>query len=258
MKNEVLHLDQVDLAYPGQTELVMKGLNLSVRKGERIVLLGENGVGKTMLLKALAGLIQPKNGSILLNQKEIKKWTLRDLAEQVAFVGNRTAYNQLLSVKEFIAFGRYPFVNWMGKLNDEDIALIEDLGETCGIDHLYDQAISEVSDGEKQKIVIARALAQQTGLLLLDEPSSHLDIKNALTILKLIKSQSELHQKTVLFSSHHIEVALNIADTVWLCHNREVIVCSIDEFKANKELQQMLFGDLFQFESSTGSFKIKF
>ena len=257
MENTILHLDQVDLAYSKQSAVILKKLNLKVRTGERVLLIGENGIGKTLLLKTISGLLSPRSGEVLFHEKNLNHWPARDLAKYVAFVGNHTIYNELLSVKDFIAFGRYPFNNWMGKLGKEDSELIQKIADACGINQLYQKSVREISDGERQKIVIARALIQQTELLILDEPISHLDLKNALKVLKMLKTQVEENKKSLVFSSHDISTSIQIADTLWLCYDNTVKVCSPEEFLSDKKLQQLMFGDYIVYEKGIRSFKVE-
>lgn len=253
----ILQINQLNLSYSGGQDALLRKVNLHVNRGECIVVLGENGAGKSTLLKSLAGLIKPNSGEVLLQGKSIQKWGSKELAKRIAFVNTNVQFSELLKVQEFVAFGRYPFTNWLGKLDEQSVQLLESVMQKCGLNKLKDQRVSEISDGELQKVMVARALVQQTELLLLDEPTTHLDIKNSLAILKILKEESIQKNNTILFSTHQVESALHIADKIWLCYEKTVISVSPEEFIQSGDLQKKVFGDSYQFDQTSHTFKIR-
>ena len=219
-------------------------------------MLGENGSGKSTLIKTLAALQKPLNGEVQFKGKRIVDWSKPDLAKEMALVLTHKVVNGLIQVDEFIAFGRYPFTNWLSKLSKEDIAIIENSKRICGVTDYGNKRISELSDGERQKVFLARAIAQQTNLLILDEPTTHLDIKNISTQLKLLKSLAE-EGKTIIFSSHQFELALQIATKVWLIANQHLYEFAVEEFYENCVYQQLLLGDTYRYDIDNKHFRIK-
>lgn len=254
----MLHIENVCLGYSNKTEKVLEKLNLTLAKGSIAVLLGENGSGKTTLLKAIAGLNAVQSGTVSIAGKNIQKWTKKELARKIAYVGSKQEFNHLHRLEEFVAFGRYPYLNWLSKLQKSDSDFIASTIKNCGIAHLCNQTLNQLSDGERQKAIIARALVQQTDILVLDEPTTHLDFKNALSVLKLLQEQSQQQQKTIVFSTHQVEAALHIADTVWLCNEKQVCSISTEVFLASEEFQRNVLGDHYRFDSVSQSFKINF
>ena len=174
--------------------------------------------------------------------KLLNNWHQKDLAKQLAYVSTQINYSPLLRVWEFIAFGRYPFTNWLGRLSQEDKRIIEVAMEESSISYLSNKNMVEISDGERQKVAISRAIVQGTKLLILDEPTTHLDIKNSRAIFNLIQSQSIREKKTIIFSSHQVEQALDIANKIWLFNASEVIECNPEEFKKSSVLKKILYG----------------
>jgi iron complex transport system ATP-binding protein len=242
LTDTLLHINKLSITYAGKQTSVLEEVNLKVREGEVIVLLGENGVGKSSLLKTIAGYLAVTSGNINLLGKDIKEWNRKELALQLAFVPTHIPYASMLNIEEFVSFGRYPFTNWLGQLNEVDKKVVKAAIQDCGLEELKHAHMDAISDGERQKAAIARALAQEPRLLILDEPTTHLDAKNTTAVLRLLKEQSREKLKTILFSSHQVERALSIADTIWLFHEKSVRSVSPQEFEASKEMQEIIFG----------------
>lgn len=221
---------------------LLNALNLNIEEGEVVVIIGENGVGKSTLIKTLSGLLDYHKGSIKLENKELKEWHGLDLAQNLAYVASNENVSGMLTVSEFVAFGRYPFSNWLMKLSEKDKTLISESLSACGITYLCNKKIDEISDGEKQKVFLAKALAQNTKILIFDEPTSHLDIKSSRAVLKLINTLKS-KGKSIVFSSHQVEKALAIADKIWLVDCGRVIQVSPKEFENSVELKRIVFGE---------------
>ena len=221
---------------------LIKGFTTSVFPGERIAIMGLNGCGKTTLLRSITGILPLINGSTQINNKEIGQLTGRERSQLMATVF--TSYNDpgQLTVIEMITFGRYPYTNRFNKLSEKDLSLIEYTLKVANIKHLKNRIVGELSDGERQKVMMAVAIAQDTPLLILDEPASHLDIRNKALMMNLIIKLGEEQQKTILFSSHDIGLTLKIATRVWLFHNKQINDYTIDDFKEGKYWKLMLEG----------------
>lgn len=243
MKDCIIEIKKLDLGYDGKQEVLLQRINLEVNRGEIIVLFGDNGVGKSTLIKALCKHLTPFSGEILIENRPLEQWTFKELSTQLALVLSSARFSPLLSVWEFISFGRFRFTNWLGVQTTQDKKIINEILEVCNIHALKSKKMTEISDGEKQKVFLARALAQETPILILDEPTTHLDVKNTMAILKLLSKLSKEQQKTIIFSSHRIEESASIANKVWLFHEQSIHPMTPQVFKSSKEYQEIVYGE---------------
>lgn len=252
----MLKTKELSIRYSQHQACIIKQANLSINEGEIVLLLGENGSGKSSLIRTLAALQKPHSGSITLNKKDLYQWPKNDLAKQMALVLTTKQFQGLLKVDEFIAFGRYPFTNWLGKLTEKDKHAVQESIKHCGLEQLQHKALSDLSDGERQKVFLARALAQQAKLLILDEPTTHLDVKNISTQLKLIQHLSKNEGKTILFSSHQFDLALQVADKLWLIEGQRVHQLSPHQFYEDCHYQEILLGDSYRYDKESNRFRV--
>lgn len=199
---------------------IISNISVTAMPNEMICIIGRNGQGKSTLIKTLCKLLSPISGSIDINQQNLLKLNDNEFSKLISVVLTSKIAIYNTSVKEFVAYGRYPYTNWIGKLTENDQEIIENAADLCGINHLIDRNFDSLSDGEKQKVNIARAIAQQTPIIILDEPTAHLDLVNNLEIFKLLKELTQQHNKTIIFSTHHIESAIRMADQLWVVNNR--------------------------------------
>lgn len=257
MIEEILHISSLDLSYEGSSDKVLQNVNLSLNKGEVLLILGENGSGKSTLIRAISGLLPYQKGSLQFYNKEISTWSKQDLARRMALVLTEKNISGMLDVEEFVAFGRYPFTNWLGKLRQEDLQAVEKSIDSCGVQHLRHKKIDQLSDGEKQKVFLARALAQSCECLILDEPTTHLDVKNTVSQLKLIQSLSKEQGKSIIFSSHQFDLALQVADHLALVVDGKVHMIKPQDFYDDCKYQEMLLGEAYRFDVKTNRFSLK-
>lgn len=240
----MLNIKELAIGYKKQDlkHALIKGFSAAVIPGERIAIMGLNGCGKSTLLRSITGLLPSLNGSIQINNIEISQLTGKERSRLMATVF--TSYNDpgQLTVNEMITFGRYPYTNRFNKLSEKDQSVIDDTWEVAKIKHLKNRIVGELSDGERQKVMMAVAIAQDTPLLILDEPASHLDIRNKVLVMKLIRELGKEQQKAILFSTHDVELTLKIATRVWLFHNKRINDYKIDEFKKGEYWRLMLEG----------------
>lgn len=223
----ILTTSDLSIGYKnGKSEnILMEGLNLEIPHGKFIALLGANGVGKSTLIRTLANLQKALHGKVFLKEKEIKEYGSKEFARQVSLVLTDPVQSGNLNVMELVEMGRYPFTNWTGKLMTSDHEKVENAIHLCAISYLKEANLAEISDGQLQKAMIARALAQDGDLMLLDEPTVHLDANNRYTILELLRNLVTETQKSILISTHQVEIALKMADEIWLANCGENIKC---------------------------------
>ena len=239
----ILELNNLSVGYKNKKQTVSLVNNIFVKlcKGELIALIGRNGSGKSSLSRTILGLNQKISGKILFKGKEIEDYSVNDLSKIISFVSTSKIYVPNAKVKDIIALGRGVYVNWYGKLKKNDKLIIEKAISLVGIEKIKDKDFSHISDGERQRVMIARAIAQDTDIIVLDEPTSFLDLPNKFLVLSILEKLSKEEKKTIIFSSHDIENVLNIADKIWLINSNQLIVSEpkifIDKHINNKFLK---------------------
>lgn len=202
---------------------VIENIDIEGLKGQVICLLGPNGVGKSTILRTLSGLLNPMEGTVKIEENDIATMKSSDIAKNLSVVLTDSVSPRLITVKEIISMGRTPYTNFFGKMSDEDKKIIDDAINTVGVGHLADRFFGQLSDGEKQKVMIARALAQQPKLIILDEPTSHLDIKHKVEVVRILRDLVKERNITVILSLHDIDLAIKGCQTVLLIKNGEII-----------------------------------
>ena len=250
----ILQTNNLEVGYPNKS--VCKNINLTLKKGKLTALIGKNGIGKSTLIRTLANLQKPILGTVLLNGKEISKYSISDLSKEISLVLTEKLPPNNLSVFELVALGRQPYTNWVGKLSDDDLQKINQAITTTNIENLIDKKHFELSDGQYQKVLIARALAQNTNLIILDEPTTHLDLTHNVSVLKLLKSLANKNQKAILFSTHDIDLAIQLADEIIVITDDFVVQdtpCSLIE----KDVFSKIFSDKnISFDNQKGKFTV--
>ncbi len=237
---------------------IMAPISTEVNDGEFICLIGENGKGKSTLLKTLAGNLPPLSGEVLINGNALSSYNNQALAKELSLVLTDKISIGLITVFDLVAFGRYPFTNWMASLSSVDKAIIDDALKVCGVEGLANRYFSNLSDGEKQKVLIARAIAQQTPIVLLDEPLNHLDLINKVEIFCLLQNLCKTSGKTIIISTHQIELALQAADRLWLITNDyKLSISSPDEAISSGLFEKAFKSDKVVFDSSSKTFLLK-
>ena len=241
MSSTILHIENISVAYSKRFHILSK-VNVKLQSNQVVALIGENGAGKSTLLKSICGLIQPAEGEIELFGKKFKDWNRVSLAQKIAYVSSGENVRSMISVERFISFGRYPRTSWLVNPSKDDADSVEDALALCRIEYLKGKTMAQLSDGERQKVYLARAIAQKCELIVLDEPTTHLDVKSSNAMFQLIKAQKD-SGRAVLFSSHQIDKALSIADQVWVVDCGSVIETTPDDFYKDEHLKKLIFGE---------------
>lgn len=204
-------LEQLSVGYKGFSPVVTD-INVEIKSGELTCLIGSNGIGKSTLLKTLTGFLPKLGGRLLIDGRDIDLLSQRERAKYISIVLTYKADVQNLSVAEMVGMGRMPYTGFWGKLNANDREIVAEAINMVGINHLKDRMVQTLSDGERQKVMIAKALAQQTPIILLDEPTSFLDFPSKVEMLQLLHRLAKETDKVVFLSTHDLELALRIAD----------------------------------------------
>lgn len=213
-KPNLLSTSNLSIGYQSKREkkTIAENLNLNLDKGKLISLVGANGIGKSTLLRTITGIQKPIAGTVTLNDKDIFGYDPLELAQNLSLVLTEKLPPSNLTVFELIALGRQPYTNWLGKLSNEDLNKVNQAIALTHIEHLVDKKHYEISDGQLQIVLIARALAQDTSLIILDEPTTHLDLFHKFSVFKLLKKLSKETNKCILFSTHDIDLAIQLSD----------------------------------------------
>jgi iron complex transport system ATP-binding protein len=223
--NEILSLDSLRIGYisGNSRNVLLAPLYATASKGELIAVIGRNGIGKSTLLRTLTGIQPSIEGSIFISGRDIKDFSRLELAQKVGFISTEIVKITNMTVYELVSLGRFPYTNWIGKIERIDHEIIMDSIMKTGMENLYDRNISELSDGERQRAMIARVLAQDTEIVIMDEPTAFLDIKSKYEIVHLMHDLALKRGKTIIFSTHDLSIAISQADKIWLTLNEKLV-----------------------------------
>lgn len=255
-----LQLSNVTIGYTTKNSLnvIQSDLNLTAKKGELIVLIGKNGCGKSTLLRSIACLQPIFKGSILLENKNLTELSPEKRARLLSVVLTEQQSVASFTVKELISIGRDPYTGWLGNLTEEDKKIVSMAIDLTSLNGFEERNIHELSDGERQRVFIARALAQDTPLIILDEPTSHLDLPNRINILLLLQKLARDTGKTILISTHELETAMQVADKLWLMENKGGVSVGIPEdMVLNGSFDKVFRHDSYEFDKEYGSFVVQ-
>jgi iron complex transport system ATP-binding protein len=248
---------QIGYATGSNKYVLIDNLNISAGKSENIALIGINGSGKSTLLKTIAGLINIIDGDIYIHGKHIHDYFKNEAAQKVSFVSSEIISTRYLKVFDLIYMGRFPYRK-LSKNADEDIIKTEEAIQLTGTSKLRDKNIDEISDGERQKVMIARALAQDTEIILMDEPTSFLDINNKFAVFNILNKICKDQAKTIIFSTHDLNLALKYADKVWLIKDKQIHEGAPEDLIINGLLNKIFDNENIKFNYTTSEFTVKF
>ncbi|HEX8548318.1 MAG TPA: ABC transporter ATP-binding protein [Cytophagaceae bacterium] len=237
---------------------ILSNLELNLYPGELTALIGANGTGKSTLLKTLSGNLHKLAGSIVFGDRPIESFSKLELAQYRSIVTTERHEIDHLTVLDLVSMGRHPYTSWMGKLSEIDLDAVERSIRVTGLTQLQDKEISKLSDGERQKAFVARALAQSTKVIILDEPTAFLDLPNKIQLMSLLKKIANEEGKSILVSTHDLDIALSLADKLWLM-GRTGIRPGVTEDLILQGAMQSIFNEKnFYFDGSSGKFSFAF
>jgi iron complex transport system ATP-binding protein len=260
MMASILETHHLTIGYTARQHdptVVSRELSLSLIAGEVVCLIGPNGAGKSTLLWTITGLQPPLAGRVLIENRELATLPPSELARSVSVVLTERVNVGLLSVFALVALGRYPYTDWTGKLLAQDQEVIRWAIRAVGAQELAFRNVSELSDGERQKVMIARALAQQPHVMILDEPTAFLDLPRRVEMMRLLRQLSRDTGTAILLSTHDLELALRTADRIWLlASGGHIQVGAPEDLVLSDALENAFRNDGVEFDKRHGSFTI--
>lgn len=211
---EILKATDLIIGYKGKA--ILPPINVTLEEGSLVALIGPNGSGKSTLFKTLIGNLKPIGGAVRLYNKDISSYSPKDKASMIGIVLTERPDDMFLKVFDVVATGRCPYTDFFGKIKKEDLNIVKESLEIVGIINLIDRYFNTLSDGEKQKVMIAKTLAQNTPIIFMDEPTAFIDYPSKIDLLSLMKRLAIEQKKTIVFSSHDLELLLRFTDDIWM------------------------------------------
>jgi len=257
----ILSANKLTIGYTkkAKTDVIQSDLQLELRAGELVCLIGPNGSGKSTLLRTLAGLQKSLSGETLINNLNISKISLNEKARLIALVLTDKVEIENATVKDIVSFGRHPYSSWWGGSSEDDTFVREAI-EMVHLEHKKDALLNELSDGERQRVMIAKALAQDTSIIMLDEPTAHLDLPNRVEIMLLLHRLAHKTGKAILLSTHELDLALQAADRIWLMSaNKEGVESGVPEdLVFNGSFNRTFESKSYFFNAANGNFSMNY
>ena len=243
----------------GRKKVITNSLDARLSAGVMTCLLGPNGAGKSTLLRTLSGFQKPLSGEIRIMGKNIESYKARELARCMSVVLTERPILENMDVETLVGLGRTPYTDYWGRLSAKDHEAVDKAISLVGIDHLRNHNVQDISDGERQKVMIAKAFAQETPVIFLDEPTAFLDYPSKVDIMLLLYSLAHRLKKTVFMSTHDLDIALQLSDMIWLIdRDKGVTTGTHKELSASGELEKYFMRPGISFDSADGLFKIDF
>lgn len=258
-KNIILETRNLNIGYrkKQQETLIASGIDLELSEGELMAVIGENGVGKSTFLRTISGIQPELSGEVFIKGEDRRNISPQKLAALISLVLTEQPLSKNLSVVELVALGRQPYTNWLGSLTSEDREMVKQALDLVKINEIQHKKCYELSDGQLQKALISRALAQDTPVMILDEPTSHLDMYHKAQVLQLLKQLSRQTGKAIIFATHEINLALQLCDQMILMKKDSVVQGSPQELIEKGAFENVFPSDLIVFDSASRSFRIK-
>lgn len=256
----MIELENLSVGYSSKNEksVILKGINAKLEKGKLTCFLGRNGAGKSTLLKTILGVLEPLEGNIKVSGKILHEISANERSKKISAVLTDVVRTEHISVEEFVSLGRIPHTNWRGSLDDVDKDHIENSISICEIEDIRSKIISELSDGQLQKVNIARAICQDTDLILLDEPTAHLDVSNKFKVFEILRKLAIDYKKAIFIITHDLELAFQNADMLWVIDKNGDMQSDVTEdLLLDKKIIDSFLTSNFEFDYVSGKFLYK-
>ncbi|MDG1039777.1 MAG: ABC transporter ATP-binding protein [Polaribacter sp.] len=257
-KHIVIETNNLTIGYQQKkaNKVIAFDVSLLIEKGKLVALIGENGIGKSTLIRTISKVQNQLSGKIFLKGKDLTTYTNKELSTNLSLVLTEKLPESQLTVFELIALGRQPYTNWVDSLSETDVQKINNAMQLTEVLHLQSHRFYELSDGQLQRVLIARALAQDTDVVILDEPTAHLDMHHTFKIFQLLKKLVATTQKTIIISTHQINLALEIVDDLIIMKSNEVISGDKKELLTQNKLQNLFPEEILTFNKQIQQFVI--
>jgi iron complex transport system ATP-binding protein len=235
-----LSLAQISFSY--RTQRVLQDITLEIPRQSLLALIGPNGGGKTTLLRVMSKALKPQQGRVLLGGQPLERYSARSLAQKLAVISSVQHFEFPFSVKDVVAMGRFPHLNRLERMSGKDWKIVHEAMEKTAVLDFHNRSISQLSSGEKQRVLIARAIAQQPSILMLDEPNAHLDINHQIAVFNLLRALNHQYQMTIIVVLHDLSAASAFCETMVLLHRGQVVRTGTPGEVITKELIQQTYG----------------
>lgn len=251
----MIRLENITVGY-GE-HILLRDITANFASGALTALVGRNGTGKSTLMRAITGLGEYISGEVILGGRRIKDMTSAEMSQTIAFVNTERVRVANLSCRDVVSLGRAPYTNWIGKMQPEDEQIVMRSLSLVGMESYANRSMDRMSDGECQRVMIARALAQQTPVILLDEPTSFLDMPNRYDLCSLLASLAHDEGKCVLFSTHELDIAISLCDSIALIDSPELHHLPVADMVRSGHIERLFSSSKVYFDPLSGSVRAK-
>jgi iron complex transport system ATP-binding protein len=254
-----IHTHDLSIGYRASRKsdvVIAQNLNLTVKRGEFVALLGPNGAGKSTLLRTLAGMQKPLDGQVLLAGEDAHNIKSSDLAKHLSVVLTDRPNIGLMNGYALVALGRHPYTDWTGRLTEYDEAVIRWAVDAVHAGDIADKPVMELSDGQRQKLMIARALAQESDVIILDEPTAYLDLPRRVETMQLLKHLAHETNRAILLSTHDLDLALRSTDSLWLMAEGQIRTGTPEDLVLSDAFEETFHSEGVSFDKRTGTFAL--
>ena len=250
----MIQLRDITLGFGSRT--LIEGATARFECGRMVALLGRNGTGKSTLLRAIASLGELRSGDIAIDGRSLAEYTSTELARKIAFVNTERIDVEALTAYDLVSIGRSPYTGWSGRLTADDRAIVERAMQLAGVESMAQRRVETLSDGEAQRVMIARALAQDTPVILLDEPTAFLDLPNRYELCTLLGRLAREEGKCIIFSTHELDIALSLADSIALVDTPRLVHLTTEEMISSGNIERLFNGSYAAFDAESRSIRI--
>lgn len=238
------------------SRILIENSSARFKCGCMIALLGRNGTGKSTLLRAIASLGPMRSGEIYVEGRSLEEYNSAELARKIAFVNAERVDVETLTVYDLVAIGRSPYTGWSGRLTANDCQIVERAMDVAGVETMAERRVETLSDGEAQRVMIARALAQDAPVILLDEPTAFLDLPNRYELCTLLGRLAKEEGKCIIFSTHELDIALSLADSIALVDTPRLVHLSTEDMISSGNIERLFNGNYAGFDAESRSIRI--
>jgi iron complex transport system ATP-binding protein len=255
----ILSLESLKIGYTkgARKDAILPPINASACRNELVAVIGRNGIGKSTLLRTVTGIQKSLGGKISINNKNLNDYSKLQLAHNIGYISTEAIKVSNMRVYDLVVLGRFPHTNWFGKIDPVNHQAVIDSLEKTGMLSFYDRFVTELSDGERQRVMIARVLAQDTAIMIMDEPTAFLDISSKYEIIHLMNELARYRGKTIIYSTHDLETAISQTDKIWLLLDDQLREGAPEDLILEGSFEHLFDSSKVSFNSGNGTLSIK-